>query len=266
MLAYIPNPYKANELPNNGGQGWLRVLTWPGNKSLFLPMYLKVNTLLTPKSGDADREYFTIMEGLEKGRQASTSKVQVKENCSSFLWFEYGCTLRRDSRLLKNIAFNNACLIRYQKVKAITKGYNAETELTRLEVGLYNNGGAFNPVIASVEVIHQFDLLKPGLYKLKIPGAEHVKKGKKYLGDTLFATTWYLIDEPLYKDDLETPQVNEKGRKARYFHPGNGSAGCLTIRSRQRHWTKVVQFVSRCRLDDQYVGYVQILPEKTNEN
>lgn len=103
-------------------------------------------------------------------------------------------------------------------------------------------------------------LLEPGIYDLRIPGYEHVEKARKYFDKSLFASTWYLINEPLYKDDSRTEE-NEKGKKARYFHMGNGSAGCLTVRDHHR-WTEIVEFIYRCRKDSKNVGVVEVLSIK----
>jgi hypothetical protein len=151
------------------------------------------------------------------------------------------------------------CTVRYKKVPAVTEGFKAITEKTTLQVGS-GLGADFKAVINDVEVIHQFDLLKPGTYKLKIPDYDHTEKGHKYVSQSKFATTWYPINEPLYIDDPGTTEKDEKGMLSRYFHPGRGSAGCLTI-TQVSQWDKIVSFVSRSRLDNQHVGYVEIRSE-----
>ena len=154
-------------------------------------MYLKVRLDPTPKKGDKNRDYFTVMEGAEKGQKASVSKIRTKK-CNGYWPVTWGCQVRHDSRLFKNVPMKGPCFVQYQKVKATSKGYKEITEHTKLSVGSLING-KFKPVIKDVEVIHQFDLIKPGRYKLKIAGAEHVTKGQKYLSQSISMRTNLII-------------------------------------------------------------------------
>ena len=253
---YIPNPFTAGQLPKNGGQGWLRVRDESAvNKTFFLPMYLRVETY---PGTEANRDYFVIQEGALKGKKASVSFEEFYTNC----WFGYWCDTERRSRLRTDISHTGPCTVRYQKVAATTKKpgggtYNATTERTMLSVGT-GTGKSFQAKFRNVDVIHQFDLLKPGTYSIRIPDYEHVKKGRKYLNETTLATTWFPIGEPLYLDDPSTAGVNEKGKFNRYFHTGNGSAGCLTVRDRSK-WNQIVNFMALCRSDDQNVGFLEVI-------
>lgn len=262
-IAYIPNPYQGNQLPTRGGQGWLSVRLEPGGTTVALPMYLQVSIDSRPTDGSSERDYFTIMEGVHKGKKASVSFKEVSKCSKSLLNICVWSTTTKTSRLQDNSLRNvmghtGPCTVRYQKVPHVTEGFKAITEKTTLQVGT-GLGTEFRPLIKDTEVIHQFDLLKPGRYKLKIPDYEHTDKGQKYVKQSHFATTWYPINEPLYKDDPNT-EKDEKGMLSRYFHPGLGSAGCLTI-TQINQWDQIVEHVSRCRLDTEHVGYVEILSE-----
>lgn len=265
MDAYILNPYKKNEKPKSGGHAWLKVRNETTKGVFYLPMYLKVRIEKTPVNGEKHRDYFTVMEGPHIGSKASVSTIG-EQNCES-LWF-WNCSTKYRSRLLRPPSNNptlprsGPCTIRYQKVVPTTKGFKTLTEFTTLEVG-QGLGSSFQAKYSNLDVIHQFDLLKPGVYKLKIPGYEHVTKGQRYLSESLFATTWYAIDEPLYIDDPAT-EHDETGKANRYFHIGNGSAGCLTLRTKNK-WTEIVDYVSKCRLDHQHVGYVEVLEVEKSE-
>jgi len=257
---YILNPYRKGEKPSRGGHGWLNVRDETNGSVISLPMYLKVRIENARHKGDQTRDYFTIMEGLYVGKKASVSKIS-ETNCQT-LWF-WNCNTTYESRILTppksnpSLPRSGPCTVRYKKVESTKVGYKAITERTTLDVGR-GLGKSFVSTFSGQDVIHQFDLLKPGTYKLRIPDYEHVTKGQKYLSESLFATTWYVIDEPLYIDDPSTESLNEQGKKNRYFHIGNGSAGCLTVRSKSR-WTEIVDYVSKSRLDSQYVGYVEVL-------
>lgn len=131
--------------------------------------------------------------------------------------------------------------------------------------GCDNIGNQFAAHFSDLEYIHQFDVLNPGVYKLRIPGWQHVDKGTKYLSDTVFATTWYRIEEELYLENHRSAEI-EKGKMARFFHIGKGSEGCITIRSNENRnsrlkWGDIVQYINKCRLGFQHVGYLEVLPE-----
>ncbi len=259
-IAYVPNPYDGNDVPDKGGQGWLRVRLEPSGTVVLLPMYLKVRIDQKPNGGSAERDYFTILEGEHTGKKASVS-FKDEYHCKMKVIFTDYCiawSTTKTSRFLGNVTHMDPCTVQYRKVPAVTEGFKAITEKTKLKVGT-GLGAGFRAVITDIEVIHQFDLLKPGTYKLKIPDYDHTDKAQKYVSQSKFATTWYPISEPLYMDDPATTEQDEKGMFSRYFHPGMGSAGCLTIRDINQ-WDRIVEFVSRCRLDTKHVGYVEILP------
>ncbi|HCB12547.1 MAG TPA: hypothetical protein DEP36_03110 [Gammaproteobacteria bacterium] len=257
-IAYIPNPYQGNQLPDKGGQGWLQVRLEPSGPVVALPMYLKVDTYSTPAGGSAERDYFTILEGPHRGKKASVSFKEESICTTSFMNICLWSTTIKNSRLTI-VSHNGPCTVRYRKVPATNEGFKAITEKTTLQVGA-GLGADFRAAISNIEVIHQFDLLKPGTYKLKIPDYDHTDKGQKYVNQSKFATTWYPISEALYVDDPATTEKNEKGMFNRYFHPGRGSAGCLTI-TQVSQWDRIVEHVSRCRLDVEHAGYVEILAE-----
>lgn len=258
-IAYVPNPYSSGELPDKGGQGWLQVRLEPGGNLILLPMYLKVRIEAKLPNGAADRDYFTILEGPHNGKKASVSFKEVSQCDTYFATFCVWWSTTKTSRFLGNLTHNSPCTVQYRKVKPVTEGFKAITEKSKVQVGT-GSGANFVPVIPDLEVIHQFDLLKPGTYKLKIPDYDHTDKAQKYVGQSKFATTWYPVSEPLYLDDPATVEQNEKGLFSRYFHPGRGSAGCLTVIEVNR-WDQVVEFVSMSRLDTDHVGYVEILSE-----
>lgn len=146
--------------------------------------------------------------------------------------------------------------IRYQKVAAKDDGHVGATERSQVSVG-YVHAGRFSVSHADVAVVHQFDLMEPGRYKLLIPDYEHVELGQGYLTNSAYATTWFPIQAPLLIDDPRTPK-NEKGIFARYFHMGRVSLGCISVQP-SGSWTDIARLVGRSRLDADSVGHLEVV-------
>ena len=70
---------------------------------------------------------------------------------------------------------------------------------------------------------------------------------------TVYFVTFYKVYHHSDKNDI--------GHYERYFHCGNGSAGCVSVKDKNR-WTEIAQFVSTCRLDDLHVGFLEVLDIK----
>jgi hypothetical protein len=82
-----------------------------------------------------------------------------------------------------------------------------------------------------------------GVWSLQIPDEKH-RKAHRYLARSPFALTWFRIGD---------------GRD-RYLHPGDASAGCITVKDVE-NWEKVWQHLILSRKgDDMNVGTVAVVP------
>ncbi|MBM7555608.1 hypothetical protein [Halanaerobacter jeridensis] len=80
--------------------------------------------------------------------------------------------------------------------------------------------------------------ISKGSYNIEIPDAPHTG-GNYYLGDSRYAKTWFRIGHSL--------------------HPGERSAGCITVKDTKR-WTEIYRYliISRKR-DSRSVGIVKVI-------
>lgn len=251
MFRFVRNPYSPGERPAQGGHGWLLVRLEPNPSTVALPEFLKVD--ITRQQDN--REYFKIMEGPYVGQQASVSMQFVKGPCLLFgrIWCENDTYISRFSEHNEQIG---PVIVRYQKVPAVSEPIGP-TERTQVVIGR-EIGSAFSQIFGPLDIAHQFDLMTPGRYRVKIPDYEHVALGRGYLTTSPYATTWFPIAAPLTVDFPGT-SYNEVGRSGRYFHMGRVSLGCMSLQP-TAEWTAIARHVMKSRLDAQHVGYLEVLP------
>lgn len=149
----MPNRYIIGD-----ANGWLRVRLEPGGEIIALPEYLRVDYQETKQGENPSerRDYFTIYEGVYRGKKASVRLTSQGKTNLGFPLPAY----RGPARLKFNLAKEE---IRFDGNKTI----NA--------------------------ISHKAPLSK-GTHKIQIPDFPH-GYGNPYLGDSPYSQSWFFIGE-----------------------------------------------------------------------
>jgi hypothetical protein len=137
-------------ISNADGKGWLVVKWQDGTTVPALPQYLRVDF----KKSESGRDYFTVIEGLRNGKDAS---VKQKEGGGSYL--------------LDGDPSESKATLRFDRKE-----------------GKFWYGGA-GPVAAITDSSHPIAL---GSFDVEMPDEVHIN-GAPYQEDSIFATTWFRV-------------------------------------------------------------------------
>ncbi|OAD19244.1 hypothetical protein THIOM_005136 [Candidatus Thiomargarita nelsonii] len=197
---------------NTDKHGWLIVRHKNGSTYPPLPKYLKVD-LFRPKGGrEKGRDYFRILEGRYKGKIASVRRNGTQSYLGSAI--HKGPAKIHFDIAKKQLWFGEKSYWIFWSQPEVTAETFTEPR---------------NPI-------------PKGTYDIEIPYENH-SLGGRYLGKSLFATTWF--------------RIGHSGD--RFLHPGNISAGCVTVKD-IGEWTKIYNYLINSRKGDSLsVGTIEIV-------
>lgn len=190
---------------NADGKGWLKVRyskNSTANTTTYppLPQFLRVNH----QRIENGRDYFVIMAGRNKGKQAS---VKLKTGNISYL----------------------SPISPFYTASAVVK-----FDITKGQLWYGDQG----PVTAEIDSENP---IPKGIYDLEIPYEPHIG-GARYREQSKYVTTWF--------------RIGHTGD--RFLHPGERSAGCVTVTDIPA-WTRIYEYLIRARKNDKSVGTIEVL-------
>jgi hypothetical protein len=199
-----------------GGDGWLKVLfdngfVWP------LPEYLKVYV----EEKRNNREYFSILEGKWKGKNASVKKKGWGLNDWDGSYFE-------DPN--ETTWYNIKQGIPYEGPAELTF-YRKSRTLKIKGVGEFSikvNSSKLTPI---------------GVFDIEIPYEPH-DLGLGYISEAQYSKTWF--------------RIGHSGD--RFIHCGTASLGCITVEDIHK-WDRIYKHLILSRKDSNSVGVVTVIDQ-----
>ncbi len=218
-------------------EGWLPVSLEPSNQQISIPEYLAVDYLETRTMGGKKRDFFKIMEGVYRNKNAW---VDCTRNQSALMDF--------NSELHQSPINFGRWLGEGSHLSRVAMAYRpgAHLILDRAKMRLTYPGG-----VATVEDLDKEsgNEIHLGLHPVQIPDFFH-DNGSPYSGQSAYATSWFHIG-------LGHAVRGLTGRD-RYLHTGGVSLGCVTMRASE--WTRLYQAIIQCRVGNGVdVGYLRVV-------